>query len=161
MLISLVTMVGLAWEEGQWGGSWAAIKQVWASKWNERAVLSLRRAKLSHSALQMAVLCQEVVPAQYAFVAHTTNPTTGERLVKSVRHGRPCMIPGEEGRNLQVTRPFCCLAKVDHALSRTCHPQPTIAASILCGLSSTQHAVMVMACCNLQFCMLHEQRNED
>ena len=81
MLISLVTMVGLAWEEGQWGGSWAAIKQVWASKWNERAVLSLRRAELSHSALQMAVLCQEVVPAQYAFVAHTTNPTTGERLV--------------------------------------------------------------------------------
>lgn len=44
-------------------------------------MLSLRRAELSHSALQMAVLCQEVVPAQYAFVAHTTNPTTGVRLV--------------------------------------------------------------------------------
>ena len=40
-------------------------------------MLSLRRAGLSHGALQMAVLCQEVVPAQYAFVAHTTNPTTG------------------------------------------------------------------------------------
>ena len=68
---------GLVWEEGQWEGSWAAIKRVWASKWNERAVLSLRRAGLSHGALQMAVLCQAVVPARYAFVAHTTNPMTG------------------------------------------------------------------------------------
>ncbi len=41
-------------------------------------MLSLRRAGLSHGALQMAVLCQEVAAAQYAFVAHTTNPTTGE-----------------------------------------------------------------------------------
>lgn len=69
---------GLAWEDGQWEGSWAAIKRVWASKWNERAVLSLRRARLSHSTLEMAVLCQAVVPAQYAFVAHTTNPMTGQ-----------------------------------------------------------------------------------
>jgi len=69
---------GLAWDGGEWEGSWSAIKQVWASKWNERAVLSGGRAGLSHNALQMAVLCQEVVPAQYAFVAHTTNPTTGE-----------------------------------------------------------------------------------
>ena len=69
---------GIPWEEEQWDGYWAAIKQVWASKWNERAVLSLRRAGLSHSAVQMAVLCQAVVPAQYAFVAHTTNPMTGQ-----------------------------------------------------------------------------------
>ena len=77
-LHSMGMSAGLAWEDGQWEGSWAAIKRVWASKWNERAVLSLRRAGLSHSALQMAVLCQAVVPAQYAFVSHTTNPMTGE-----------------------------------------------------------------------------------
>ena len=56
---------------------WHAIKAVWASKWNTRAVLSLRKAGLQHHDLQMAVLCQPVVPAQYAFVAHTTNPVTG------------------------------------------------------------------------------------
>lgn len=67
----------MAWAEGQWEGAWAAVKAVWASKWNERAVLSLRRAGLSPTALQMAVLCQEVVPAAYSFVAHTTHPTTG------------------------------------------------------------------------------------
>ncbi|BDA43844.1 Alpha-glucan water dikinase, chloroplastic at C-terminar half [Coccomyxa sp. Obi] len=71
------TEEGIAWADGQWEGAWEAIKAVWASKWNERAVLSLRRAGLSHAALQMAVLCQEVVPAAYAFVAHTTHPTTG------------------------------------------------------------------------------------
>ncbi|CAL8469831.1 g9373 [Coccomyxa elongata] len=71
------TEEGIAWADGHWEGAWEAIKAVWASKWNERAVLSLRRAGLSHAALQMAVLCQEVVPAAYAFVAHTTHPTKG------------------------------------------------------------------------------------
>lgn len=56
---------------------WRAIKAVWASKWNSRAVSSLRKASLQHQDLQMAVLCQPVVSAQYAFVAHTTNPVTG------------------------------------------------------------------------------------
>ena len=67
----------MAWSGAQWEGTWAAIRRVWASKWHDRAVLSLRRAGLPHAALQMAVLAQEVVPAQYAFVAHTTNPLTG------------------------------------------------------------------------------------
>ena len=61
-----------------WGQLWAAIKAVWASKWNERAVLSLRKARLDHGQLQMAVLLQAVLPAQHAFVAHTVHPTTGE-----------------------------------------------------------------------------------
>lgn len=38
---------------------------------------SLSKAGLQQQDLQMAVLCQPVVPAQYAFVAHTTNPVTG------------------------------------------------------------------------------------
>ena len=59
---------------------WLAIKAVWASKWNSRAVSSLRKAGLQHQHLQMAVLCQPVIAAQYAFVAHTTNPVTGNCL---------------------------------------------------------------------------------
>ena len=50
--------------------------QVWASKWNERAYFSTRKAKMDHSDLSMAVLVQEVVQADYAFVIHTTNPST-------------------------------------------------------------------------------------
>jgi len=73
---------GLAWPGDPGvseGGSdaWAAITGVWASKWNDRAYLSCRKAALDHSAISMAVLCQQVVQARYAFVLHTTNPSTG------------------------------------------------------------------------------------
>ena len=57
---------------------WAAITGVWASKYNERAVLSCRKAGIKHEDVSMAVLCQPVVQAQYAFVLHTTNPQTGD-----------------------------------------------------------------------------------
>lgn len=53
------------------------MRRVWASKWGERAVAGLRSAGVAHRDLQMAVLCQRVVPARYAFVAHTVHPTTG------------------------------------------------------------------------------------
>ena len=70
---------GAKWDGSSpsWEDMWHAIKAVWASKWNSRAVSSLSKAGLHHQDLQMSVLCQPVVPAQYAFVAHTTNPVTG------------------------------------------------------------------------------------
>ena len=46
---------------------------VWASKYNDRAVLSCRKVGLSHENVSMAVLCQPVVQSQYAFVLHTTS----------------------------------------------------------------------------------------
>ncbi|MGA1795894.1 MAG: phosphohistidine-like domain-containing protein [bacterium] len=58
---------------------WECIKRVWASKWNERAYLSRRAWGLRHRDLFMAVLIQEVVEAEYAFVIHTANPFTGNR----------------------------------------------------------------------------------
>ena len=58
-------------------GAWRCIKQVWASKWNERAVLSRNKMGIPHRNLLMAVLIQPVVEAEYAFVIHTTNPSTG------------------------------------------------------------------------------------
>ncbi|KAM0844462.1 hypothetical protein ACQ4PT_057025 [Festuca glaucescens] len=74
---------GMPWpgDEGEqrWEQAWTAIKKVWASKWNERAYLSTRKVKLDHSNLSMAVLVQQVVSADYAFVIHTTNPSSGER----------------------------------------------------------------------------------
>lgn len=67
---------GLAWPE-DWAQVWTRIKQVWASKWNDRAVLSRLKMALPHDDLFMAVLIQQVVPADYAFVVHTVNPATG------------------------------------------------------------------------------------
>jgi len=62
-----------------WNYVWECIKRVWASKWNERAYLSRRAWGLRHQGLFMAVLIQEVVEADYAFVIHTANPFTGDR----------------------------------------------------------------------------------
>ncbi|KAL5826788.1 hypothetical protein ACOSQ3_018629 [Xanthoceras sorbifolium] len=73
---------GMPWpgDEGEqrWHQAWMAIKKVWASKWNERAYFSTRKVKLDHDYLCMAVLVQEVINADYAFVIHTTNPSSGD-----------------------------------------------------------------------------------
>lgn len=52
---------------------------VWASKYNERALLSMKKVGLDFNDLRMAVLVQRVVPAEYAFVIHTKNPTSGSK----------------------------------------------------------------------------------
>lgn len=61
-----------------WDKAWGAITGVWASKWNERAYLSRKTWGIPHEDLFMAVLIQEVVDAEYAFVIHTVNPFTGD-----------------------------------------------------------------------------------
>jgi alpha-glucan,water dikinase len=58
----------------QWEASWQSIKRVWASKWTDRAYHSRVAYHISHHDLYMAVLIQQVVAAQYAFVIHTVNP---------------------------------------------------------------------------------------
>ncbi|ERN14344.1 hypothetical protein AMTR_s00033p00208970, partial [Amborella trichopoda] len=63
--------------EGRWNQAWLAIKKVWASKWNERAYISIQKAKMDHNSLCMAVLVQEIICADYAFVIHTKNPLSG------------------------------------------------------------------------------------
>jgi alpha-glucan, water dikinase len=61
-----------------WESAWRCIREVWASKWNERAVLSRRRMRIPDEDLYMAVLIQSVVEADYAFVIHTVNPSIGD-----------------------------------------------------------------------------------
>ncbi|CAO2038492.1 unnamed protein product [Urochloa humidicola] len=74
---------GMPWpgDEGEqrWEQAWMAIKKVWASKWNERAYYNTRKVKLDHGYLSMAILVQEIVSADYAFVIHTINPSSGDR----------------------------------------------------------------------------------
>ncbi|KAK3231095.1 hypothetical protein Dsin_002976 [Dipteronia sinensis] len=73
---------GMPWpgDEGEqrWNLAWRAIKKVWASKWNERAYISCRKANINHNDLCMAVLIQEIICADYAFVIHTKNPLSGD-----------------------------------------------------------------------------------
>jgi alpha-glucan,water dikinase len=60
-----------------WDPLWQSIAQVWASQWTDRAYWARRRLGIKHKSLHMAVLIQQVVPADYAFVLHTANPMTG------------------------------------------------------------------------------------
>lgn len=59
-------------------GAWQAVKGVWASVWNERAHLARQKLNLNVDNVDMAVLCQKVIDADYAFVIHTSNPLTGD-----------------------------------------------------------------------------------
>jgi alpha-glucan,water dikinase len=68
---------GLGWPDPE--RAWSCIKQVWASKWNERAFLSREANGVDHDAVMMSVLIQPVIEAEYAFVIHTANPATGAR----------------------------------------------------------------------------------
>lgn len=77
-LHDVMNVAGLPWPE-DWAKTWNRIKQVWASKWNERAFMSRKRMGFPHEHLFMAVLIQQVVPADYAFVIHTVNPTNNNR----------------------------------------------------------------------------------
>ena len=69
---------GLKWPE-EWENTWMCIKRVWASKWNERAYLSRKAWGIPDNDIFLAVLIQEVIEAEYAFVIHTVNPFTKDR----------------------------------------------------------------------------------
>ena len=58
--------------------AWKTIKMVWASKFNERAFLATKKIGVTLHSVFMAVLVQRVIPAEYAYVIHTSNPTNGE-----------------------------------------------------------------------------------
>lgn len=92
--------------EHRWEQAWIAIKKVWASKWNERAYFSTRKVKLDHDYLCMAVLVQEIISADYAFVIHTTNPSTGdssEIYAEVVRGLGETLVGAYPGRALSFT----------------------------------------------------------
>jgi phosphoglucan,water dikinase len=56
-----------------------AIREVWASLWSRRAVLSRSRAGIPHTRICMAVLIQEAVAADVSFVLHTLSPFAAGR----------------------------------------------------------------------------------
>ncbi|MFZ0257419.1 MAG: PEP/pyruvate-binding domain-containing protein [Gammaproteobacteria bacterium] len=81
---ALQAAVVAAWERSKlprvaWDVTWGALTRVWASKWTDRAYYSRVARDIPHDDLMMAVLIQQVVEADYAFVLHTVNPMTGNR----------------------------------------------------------------------------------
>lgn len=91
-----------------WNQTAIRIKQVWASQWNDRAYFSRQARGWPHDALQMAVLIQQVVEADYAFVLHTVNPFTGSRdelYAEVVRGLGETLVGNYPGRALSLVGP--------------------------------------------------------
>jgi alpha-glucan,water dikinase len=63
----------------EWTDALGALSSVWLSKYNDRAYISTRKVGINFDDVRMAVLVQSVIPARYAFVIHTENPTTGDK----------------------------------------------------------------------------------
>jgi len=63
----------------EWDDAYMALKGVWASKWNDRAYYSCKKANIGVEFVQMAVLVQRLVEAEYAFVIHTVNPSNDDK----------------------------------------------------------------------------------
>ncbi|GLT60579.1 hypothetical protein SLA2020_333400 [Shorea laevis] len=111
--------------ESRWHRAWQAIKKVWASKWNERAYLSCRKANLNHENLLMAVLIQEIICGDYAFVIHTKNPISGdtsEIYAEIVKGLGETLVGAYPGRAMSFT------AKKNNVTcpSVTCYPSKQI-----------------------------------
>src|SRR5215472_4305339 len=56
-----------------------AIKRCWASLWTARAISYRTRAGIAPGEVSLAVVVQELVPAEAAGILFTANPLTGER----------------------------------------------------------------------------------
>ena len=66
-----------------------AIRRCWASLWTDRALAYRHRLGIDQQTVAMAVVVQQLVPAEAAGVLFTANPTTGERseLVVNASYG--------------------------------------------------------------------------
>jgi len=93
-------------DEETWELAWKAICDVWASKWNERAFVSMRNRGLNFDNLRMSILVQPVIDADHAFVIHTVNPSTNavDELYAEVVQGMGETLVGNyPGRALSFT----------------------------------------------------------
>jgi alpha-glucan,water dikinase len=92
--------------ESDFDKAWMSIKKVWASKFNERAFLAVKKIGVRLDQVYMAVLIQKIVRAKYAFVVHTTNPTNGEEseiYVEACRGLGESLVSDMPGQALSFT----------------------------------------------------------
>jgi alpha-glucan,water dikinase len=83
-----------------------SIKSVWASKYNERAFISVSKVGVHLDDIRMAVLIQKIIPSDFAFVIHTKNPSNNDEneLYAEVVVGMGETLVGKyEGQALSFT----------------------------------------------------------
>ncbi|GBG60684.1 hypothetical protein CBR_g12420 [Chara braunii] len=100
---------------GAWDSMWRAICKVWGSKWTSRAWLARRARGFPDKDLYMGCLLQKVIPAEYAFVIHTIDPTTKDANLMFCE-----VVPGL-GEALVGNYPGCALSFTADKRSGSCH----------------------------------------
>ena len=66
-------------EESEFEKAFTAIKSVWASKYNERVYIATSKVGITLEEIKMSVLCQKIIPSEYAYVIHTKNPMNNNK----------------------------------------------------------------------------------
>lgn len=104
----------------------SAVRACWASLWTSRAI-AYRRQHGWTQAVALAVVVQEMVPAQAAGVAFTANPLTGARdeaIISAVRGLGERLVSGEGEAEEWVIRGVgtgaeaVCQRNAEHALTK-------------------------------------------
>jgi len=89
------------------------LKKVWASQWSLRAVTNRLRAGIPHQDVHLAVLIQELILADYAFVVHTHYPLASagsqalsesrdQLYIELVQGLGESLVGGSEGQGYQL-----------------------------------------------------------
>lgn len=82
-----------------------AVKECWASLWNTRALHYRFNRGFDHRIVRMAVIVQEMIPAQVAGVMFTANPVTNSReqiLIEAVRGLGEALVSGEKAGDTYI-----------------------------------------------------------
>lgn len=100
-----------------------AVRQCWASLWNSRALMYRNRLGIDHSSVEMAVIIQEMIPANVSGVLFTVDPLTHDQLkmrLEVVAGLGDALVSGRrEGETLLVDRNVEVAAGVSGLLEKS------------------------------------------
>ena len=72
-------LISFGIKQEDFNSAFTAIKSVWASKFNERVLIATDKVGIDLAQIKMSVLIQKIIPAEYAYVIHTKNPTNNSK----------------------------------------------------------------------------------
>ena len=72
-------LISFGIKQDEFNSAFNSIKSVWASKFNERVYIATNKVGINISQIKMSVLIQKIIPAEYAYVIHTKNPTNNSK----------------------------------------------------------------------------------
>ena len=72
-------LISFGINQEEFESAFTSIKAVWSSKFNERVFIATNKVGIDLTQIKMSVLIQKIIPAEYAYVIHTKNPTNNSK----------------------------------------------------------------------------------